>query len=182
MRFCCVRRPARRWPTQKPDVFNASVMQGRPQRPGLRRWSTGQGPGPDGCRSGLAEPRRVCRTLIKFGYAAMDPVSGAAQKVASVLATKPGSEPGNPPEPRHTLRHKIGNTFAGLKDWHRIATGHDRCPILVLSVCAQAATVMRPEPCGHHPGGAAIMARLPISPYSAAFAAAGLFGCSVQFP
>ena len=39
-------------------------------------------------------------------------------------------------------RHKIENMFARLKDWRRIATRYDRCPILFLSACALAATVM----------------------------------------
>ena len=38
--------------------------------------------------------------------------------------------------------HKIENMFARLKDWRRIATRYDRCPILFLSACALAATVM----------------------------------------
>jgi len=37
-------------------------------------------------------------------------------------------------------RHKIENMFARLKGWRRIATRHDRCPILFL--CALAATVI----------------------------------------
>jgi hypothetical protein len=32
--------------------------------------------------------------------------------------------------------------FARLKDWRRIATRDDRCPILLLSACALAATVI----------------------------------------
>ena len=39
-------------------------------------------------------------------------------------------------------RHKIENMFARLKDWRRIATRYDRCPIPFLSACALAATVM----------------------------------------
>ncbi|MCA3461653.1 MAG: IS5/IS1182 family transposase, partial [Rhodobacter sp.] len=38
--------------------------------------------------------------------------------------------------------HRIENMFARLKDWRRIATRYDRCPILFLSACALAATVM----------------------------------------
>jgi transposase len=33
-------------------------------------------------------------------------------------------------------RHKVENMFARLKDWHRVATRYDRCPILCLSACA----------------------------------------------
>ena len=33
-------------------------------------------------------------------------------------------------------RHRVENTFARLKDWRRIATRYDRCPILFLSACA----------------------------------------------
>jgi transposase len=40
----------------------------------------------------------------------------------------------------YRLRHKIENMFACLKDWRRIATRYDRCPILFLSACALAAT------------------------------------------
>jgi transposase len=39
-------------------------------------------------------------------------------------------------------RHKIENMFARLKDWRRISTRYDRCPILFLSACALAATVI----------------------------------------
>ena len=39
-------------------------------------------------------------------------------------------------------RHKIENMFARLKDWRRIATRYDRCPILFLWACALAATVI----------------------------------------
>ena len=43
---------------------------------------------------------------------------------------------------RYRLRHKIENMFARIKDWRRIATRYDRCPILFLSACALAATVI----------------------------------------
>lgn len=43
---------------------------------------------------------------------------------------------------RYRLSHKIENMFARLKDWRRNATRQDRCPILFLSVCALAATVI----------------------------------------
>jgi len=39
-------------------------------------------------------------------------------------------------------RHKIENMFARLKDWRRIATRYDRCPILFLSACVLAVTVI----------------------------------------
>jgi transposase len=39
-------------------------------------------------------------------------------------------------------RHKIENMVARLRDWRRIATRYDRCPILFLSACALAATVI----------------------------------------
>ncbi len=39
-------------------------------------------------------------------------------------------------------RHKIENMFARLKDWRRVATRYDRCPILFLSACALAAIVI----------------------------------------
>ena len=42
----------------------------------------------------------------------------------------------------YRLRHKIENLFARLKDWRRIATPYDRCPINYLSACALAATVI----------------------------------------
>ena len=43
---------------------------------------------------------------------------------------------------RYRLRHKIENMFARLKDWRRVATRYDRCPILFLSACALAAIVI----------------------------------------
>ena len=42
----------------------------------------------------------------------------------------------------YRLRHQIENMFARLKDWRRIATRYDRCPILFLSACVPAATVI----------------------------------------
>lgn len=42
----------------------------------------------------------------------------------------------------YRMHHRIENMFAGLKDRRRIATSHDRCPILFLSACALAATVI----------------------------------------
>jgi len=42
----------------------------------------------------------------------------------------------------YRLRHKIENMFARLKDWRRVATWYDRCPILFLSECARAATLI----------------------------------------
>ncbi len=42
----------------------------------------------------------------------------------------------------YRLRHKIENMFAPLKDWRRVATRYDRCPILFLSACALAAIVI----------------------------------------
>lgn len=38
-------------------------------------------------------------------------------------------------------RHEIENMSARLKNWRRTATRYDRCPILLLSACALAATV-----------------------------------------
>lgn len=42
----------------------------------------------------------------------------------------------------YRLRQKIENMFARLKDWRRVATRYDRCPILFLSACALAAIVI----------------------------------------
>ena len=42
----------------------------------------------------------------------------------------------------YRLHHKIENMFARLKDWRRIATRYDRCPILFLSACALVALVI----------------------------------------
>jgi transposase len=42
----------------------------------------------------------------------------------------------------YRLRHKIENMFARLKDWRRVATRYDRCPILFLSACALAAIII----------------------------------------
>ena len=39
-------------------------------------------------------------------------------------------------------RNMIERAFCRLKDWRRIATRYDRCPILFLSACALAATVI----------------------------------------
>jgi transposase len=38
--------------------------------------------------------------------------------------------------------HRIENIFVRIKDWRRIATRYDRCPILFLSACALAAAVI----------------------------------------
>ena len=42
----------------------------------------------------------------------------------------------------YRLRHKIENMYARLKDWRRVATRYERCPILFLSACALAAIVI----------------------------------------
>ncbi len=42
----------------------------------------------------------------------------------------------------YRMRHKIETMFARIKDWRRVATRDDRCPILFLSACALAATVI----------------------------------------
>lgn len=42
----------------------------------------------------------------------------------------------------YRLRHNIENMFACLKDWLRVATRDDRCPILFLSAGALAAIVI----------------------------------------
>jgi transposase len=39
-------------------------------------------------------------------------------------------------------RHKIENMFGRLKDWRRVATRYDRCPIIFMSAIALAATVL----------------------------------------
>ena len=39
-------------------------------------------------------------------------------------------------------RNRIERMWCRLKDWRRIATRYDRCPILFLSACALAATVI----------------------------------------
>jgi transposase len=39
-------------------------------------------------------------------------------------------------------RHKIENMFGRLKDWRRVATRYDRCPIIFLSAIALAAAVL----------------------------------------
>ena len=43
---------------------------------------------------------------------------------------------------RYRERHQIENGFARLKDWRRVATRYDRCPVVFLSACALAAVVM----------------------------------------
>lgn len=43
---------------------------------------------------------------------------------------------------RYKLRHKIEIMFGRLKDWRRVATRYDRCPVLFLSAIALAATVL----------------------------------------
>ncbi len=42
----------------------------------------------------------------------------------------------------YRLHHKINTMFARRKDGRRIATRYDRCPVLFLSACALAATVI----------------------------------------
>jgi transposase len=39
-------------------------------------------------------------------------------------------------------RHKIENAFGRLKDWRRVATRYDRCPLVYLSACARAALMI----------------------------------------
>jgi transposase len=42
---------------------------------------------------------------------------------------------------RYKRRNRIEIMFGRLKDWRRIATRYDHCPVLCLSACALAATV-----------------------------------------
>jgi transposase len=42
----------------------------------------------------------------------------------------------------HRKRHKVENVFARPKDWRRIATCYDRCPILFPSAVTVAPTVI----------------------------------------
>ncbi|MGR3677958.1 MAG: transposase, partial [Paracoccaceae bacterium] len=39
-------------------------------------------------------------------------------------------------------RHKIENMFGRLKDWRRVTTRYDRCPVIFMSAIALAATVL----------------------------------------
>ena len=39
-------------------------------------------------------------------------------------------------------RHKIENMFEWLKDWRRVATRYNRCPVIFMSAIALAATVL----------------------------------------
>ena len=43
---------------------------------------------------------------------------------------------------RYKRRHRIEMMFGRLKDWRRVATRYDRCPVVFLSAIALAATVM----------------------------------------
>ena len=43
---------------------------------------------------------------------------------------------------RYKRRNRIEIMFGQLKDWRRVATRYDRCPKVVLSAVALAATVM----------------------------------------
>ena len=43
---------------------------------------------------------------------------------------------------RYKRRNRIENMFGRLKDWRRVATRYDRCPIAFLSAIALAATVL----------------------------------------
>ena len=42
----------------------------------------------------------------------------------------------------YRARHKIENIFGRLKDWRRVATRYDRCPVVFLSAIALAPTVL----------------------------------------
>ncbi|MET3754750.1 transposase [Rhizobium binae] len=42
----------------------------------------------------------------------------------------------------YRARHKIENMFGRLKDWRRVATRYDRCPVVFLSAIALVATVL----------------------------------------
>ena len=61
---------------------------------------------------------------------------------ACIPPTKSRKQPIDYDKTLYRQRHKIENMFARLKDWRRIATRYDRCPILFLSACALAATVI----------------------------------------
>ena len=66
-----------------------------------------------------------------------------AQDISPCIPSRAGRKIHIPHEADlYRQRHKIENMFARLKDWRRIATRYDRCPILFLSACALAATVI----------------------------------------
>lgn len=62
--------------------------------------------------------------------------------ISPCIPSRRGRKVPVPHDQIYRLRHRIENMFARLKGWRRIATRYDRCPILFLSACALAATVI----------------------------------------
>ena len=67
----------------------------------------------------------------------------ADQGIAPCIPSKANRKVPIPHAPvLYRQRHKIENAFGRLKDWRRLATRYDRCPIVYLSACALAALVI----------------------------------------
>jgi transposase len=58
------------------------------------------------------------------------------------LARKSRDRPIEHDRHRYKRRHRIEMMFGRLKDWRRVATRYDRCPVVFLSAIPLAATVM----------------------------------------
>lgn len=67
----------------------------------------------------------------------------ADRGVAACIPARRGRKVPIPHDPAlYRQRHRIETAFGRLKDWRRLATRHDRCPIAFLSACAPAAVVL----------------------------------------
>ena len=67
----------------------------------------------------------------------------ADRGIAACIPSRRGRRAAVPHDPvLHRQRHRIENAFGRLKDWRRVSTRYDRCPIVFLSACALAALVM----------------------------------------
>lgn len=67
----------------------------------------------------------------------------ADQSITACIPSKASRKVPIPHDPvLYRQRHRIENAFGRLKDWRRVATRYDRCPIVYLSACALAALVI----------------------------------------
>ena len=97
-----------------------------------------------GARAMLSSLPKAKSLLADRGYDAGWFRDALAERgIAACIPSKTSRKQAIPHDPvLYRQRHRIENAFGRLKDWRRVATRYDRCPIVFLSACALAALVM----------------------------------------
>ncbi len=106
--------------------------------------SAGQASGYIGARAPLSQILQAGALLADRGYDAGWFRNALIERgIAPSIPSRIGRKAPIPHDASlYRLRRRIEIIFARLKDWRRIATRYDRRPILFLSACALAATVI----------------------------------------